>query len=34
MLNLKALGQLLSRSKYSEDGPVDVAEVAKLLSNG
>ena len=34
VLNLKALGQLLSRSKYSEDGPVDVAEVAKLLSNG
>lgn len=31
VLSSKELGQLLSRSKYSEDGPVDVNEVAKLL---
>ena len=34
VLNLKQLKTLLGRSKYSEDGPVDVAEVAKLLENG
>ena len=34
VLNYKTFKALLGRSKYSEDGPVDVAEVAKLLSNG
>ncbi len=32
VLNLKQLKALLGRSKYSEDGPVDVAEVAALLT--
>lgn len=34
VLNYKALKALLSRSKYSEDGPVDVEAVAKLLQEG
>lgn len=34
VLNLKQLKALLGRSKYSEDGPVDVAKVAELLTNG
>lgn len=33
VLNLKQLKTLLGRSKYSEDGPVDVAAVAELLQN-
>lgn len=34
VLNFKQFKTLLGRSKYSEDGPVDVAEVAKLLESG
>ena len=34
VLNYKALKALLGRSKYSEDGPVDVEAVAKLLQEG
>jgi hypothetical protein len=34
VLDSKALKTLLGRSKYSEDGPVDVAAVAELLQNG
>ena len=34
VLNYKTFKALLSRSKYSEDGPVDVEEVAKLLQEG